>query len=205
MCELINLQGISAARNLTHLDLGHPDLQNFANVETVALPRISPELEYLVPERQAGAAGAVTGNGGWGLGPGWENLEVLKAAGLSQNGVRSATHGVQLPYASTEVCQAKTLATHLQLLCSRTSPSIAELDISTHFLDATLATAISDYGQLGSLKHLTLATSGTRLTSDCLQQALEGCTSLESFKLKDSEGELTQLSSGESAHPNRSP
>lgn len=82
------------------------------------------------------------------------------------------------------------MATHLQLLCSRATPTIAFLDISTHFLDSTLVSAITEYGQLGSLKHLTLATGGTRLTAECLQQALQGCQALESFTLKDSEGEL---------------
>jgi hypothetical protein len=67
---------------------------------------------------------------------------------------------------------------------------ITSLDLSTHFLDPTLLASIGRYGGLGSLKHLTLGTTGTRLTADGLQAALEGCTALESFTLKDGEGKF---------------
>lgn len=70
--------------------LDYPSLQPYANVTTAAFPRISPELEYLVLDRQktSGAVMPLTGHAGWGLGPGWENLRTLKLAGLSHNGVR---------------------------------------------------------------------------------------------------------------------
>lgn len=62
------------------------------------------------------------------------------------------------------------------------------LDLSTHFLDQGLLSSIGKYGSLGSLKHLALATTGTRLTADTLQCVMEGCIALESFVLNDGEG-----------------
>lgn len=46
------------------------------------------------------------------------------------------------------------------------------------------------FGGLGSLKHLTLATSGTKLNAECLRVLLAGCTALESLHLNDVEGRL---------------
>lgn len=62
------------------------------------------------------------------------------------------------------------------------------LDLSTHFLDNGLLSSIGQYGSLGSLKHLALSTTGTRLTADTLQGVMEGCIALESFVLNDGEG-----------------
>lgn len=65
---------------------------------------------------------------------------------------------------------------------------LVSLDLSTHFLDNGLLSSIGLYGSLGSLKHLALATTGTRLTADTLQGVMEECTALESFVLNDGEG-----------------
>lgn len=70
---------------------------------------------------------------------------------------------------------------------------MTSLDLSTHFLDNGLLNSIGQYGSLGSLKHLALATTGTRLTADTLQRVLEGCVALESFALKDGEGMSSNL------------
>lgn len=155
----------------------------------MAFPRISPQLEHLGSASQAFDEGAVlVGEGGWGLGPGWESLQVLKLARLSQNGV-SRGRSSSITQADPDL-QAKTLATHLRMLCSRITPTITLLDISTHFLDSNMLSSIGQYGELGSLRRLILATTGTRLTADGLKQALEGCPALESFVLKDGEGKL---------------
>lgn len=90
--------------------------------------------------------------------------------------------------------QAKTLAAHLDMLCGRITATVTSLNLSTHFLDSTILSSIGRYGQLGSLLHLTLSTTGTRLTTDGLQQALEGCTALVTFTLLDGEGELISMS-----------
>lgn len=82
----------------------------------------------------------------------------------------------------------------MQILCSRITPTISYLDLSTHFLDTTILSSIGHYGALGSLTHLTLATTGTRLTAEGLKQALERCSLLEKFVLKDGEGERRSLS-----------
>jgi hypothetical protein len=77
---------------LTYLDIGYPPLDAFADMTAAVFPRISPELEYFGSGHRFSDAGSVlVGEGGWGLGPGWEYLKVLKVAGLSQNGVSYST------------------------------------------------------------------------------------------------------------------
>lgn len=69
-------------------------------------------------------------------------------------------------------------------------PRLHALSLSTHFADLRLCESIAMFGGLGSLKHLTLATSGTKLNADCLRVLLAGCTALESLHLNDVEGRL---------------
>ena len=79
---------MSSARRLGGLTLDHARLINYANITTASFPRISPELKCFAKDGTSIDAGAaLTGEGGWGLGPGWESLVQLHLVGLSQNGV----------------------------------------------------------------------------------------------------------------------
>jgi hypothetical protein len=151
--------------------------------------RVSPELQAIDDGNESPLYSAIAGDSKcWSLGAGWQGLEVVKLAGLSQNGV-----SYEFLVQHLADVQAKTLSNHLLLLMTVPvdgGARITSLDLSTHFLDPTLLASIGRYGGLGSLKHLTLGTTGTRLTADGLQAALEGCTALESFTLKDGEGKL---------------
>lgn len=85
--------------------------------------------------------------------------------------------------------QSKTVVNLLQMLAQLTGiATLRRLHIGTHFLDANILASIARYGSLGSLRHLTLSTGGTRLTADGLQEVIEGCTNLQSLLLRDFEG-----------------
>lgn len=184
-------QAISLAGTLRKLVLDYPDLSDYPCITTTNFARVSPELQAIESESENPLYSTVAGDSkSWTLGAGWQGLELMKLAGLSQNGV-SCQSLHQL--GDTAEAQAKTLSNHLQHFITAPAEGRARmtsLDLSTHFLDLALLTSIGQYGALGSLKHLTLATSGTRLTADGVQAALEGCVALESFTLKDGEGKL---------------
>ncbi|WVQ62046.1 uncharacterized protein L199_000180 [Kwoniella botswanensis] len=154
---------ISSLNDLTQLSIRHSPLhpsQDPNRNSTAHFPRIAPPLQLLIPpglslqpEVKAEGTdtpltrGSVVGNGGWGLGIGWENLEVLKIGPLSETG-------------------AKTIANHLTLL--------------------------SIIGSLGTLIHVELSTTGTRLTAECLNTIITGCVVLESLKLSGVDGHLSK-------------
>jgi hypothetical protein len=125
---------------------------------------------------------ALIGQGGWTLGPAWDRLEVLELRNLSQPGVSLGHHERLLISA-----QAKSLASYFELL-SAFPPLLHTLTLTTQFLDGSLTSAISRYGCLGRLEHLTLGTSGTKLLSSHLREIVEGCTGLVSLTLDDIEG-----------------
>jgi hypothetical protein len=188
------LQAIASVSTLRTLSLDHPNLDDYPSITSTSttFARLSPELQAIEAAHESTLYS--TASAGecklWTLGAGWQNLEKLKLAGLSQNGVSLPN---RRSYGSADR-QAKTLCSHLQLLTTNLpvdgGARMVSLDLSTHFLDVSLLTSIGEYGALGCLKHLTLSTTGTRLTADGIQVALEGCTALESFTLKDGEGEL---------------
>mgnify|MGYP002718801446 CR=1 FL=1 len=128
------------------------------------------------------------GQGGYGLGIGWERLHVLVIAHLSQAGVRLLSRLKDtIQYAEV---QAKTMTTHLNLLAGH--PTLLQrLSISTNFLDVPMLSAIGNLGALGQLRHLELATGGTKLTAEGLSEVLGGCRNLESLCLNDVQGQWT--------------
>ncbi|WWD09552.1 hypothetical protein V865_007679 [Kwoniella europaea PYCC6329] len=179
---------ISSLNDLTQLSMRHSPLhpsQDPNKNSTAHFPRIAPRLQLLIPpglslQPQVKAEGtdtpltrgSVVGNGGWGLGIGWENLEVLKIGPLSETG-------------------AKTIANHLTLLSMRPC-ALAGIALETHFLDILLCNAISRIGSLGTLVHVELSTTGMRLTAECLNTIITGCVVLESLKLSGVDGHLSK-------------
>jgi hypothetical protein len=128
------------------------------------------------------------GREGLALGPAWEDLEELHIEGLSSQGVSRRSSHCSSP-------QAWTIGSHLELLAdlhdSHQPPRLHTLSLSTHFLDLRLCRAVAKFGSLRSLKHLTLSTTGTKFSAECLNHLLSGCSVLESLKLTDIEGELS--------------
>ncbi|WVW82451.1 hypothetical protein I302_104461 [Kwoniella bestiolae CBS 10118] len=179
---------ISPLTNLTHLLIGHPPIhpaQDPNRPATTPFSRITPRLQLLVTpdlSLQPGmemqntnkllTRGSILGNGGWGLGAGWESLEVMKVGPLSETG-------------------AKTVANHLTLLSMRPC-SLTSISLETQFLDILLCNSISRVGSLGMLTHVELSTTGTRLTAECLNTIITGCVSLESLKLSGVDGHLSK-------------
>ncbi|ORX36077.1 hypothetical protein BD324DRAFT_630071 [Kockovaella imperatae] len=133
-------------------------------------PRLSPSLQ-LNPQTHRSESTAeapkVVGEGGWTLGSGWDDLEILQLANLSQNAT-------------------KTLATHFHLLSHQCV--IQRLYVSTHFLDWPLCDAITHIS--AKLHSLELSTTGTKFTGQCLRTIIEGCQNLRSLYLDDIEGRL---------------
>ncbi|WWC86398.1 uncharacterized protein L201_001274 [Kwoniella dendrophila CBS 6074] len=170
---------ISSLNQLSSLCLDHPSLhasQDFSDSSTNTFPRITPPLQLLISPnlslteelhaeqtKSKNVKEPVVGNGGWGLGEGWDNLKDLKIGPLSETG-------------------AKTIASHLTLLANHTS-KLTGFAVETQFLDALMCRSITRLGSLGSLQHIELSTSGTRLTAECLNTIITGCVSLQSLKL----------------------
>ncbi|WWC58627.1 uncharacterized protein I303_101171 [Kwoniella dejecticola CBS 10117] len=97
-------EAIGSLTKLTRLYITHPPLHPAYSASAQAgtpSPRITPRLQLLVPPtpfsesaQEIDAAkppplGSVIGNGGWGLGFGWENLEELKIGPLSETGAKT--------------------------------------------------------------------------------------------------------------------
>nr|XP_018267193.1 uncharacterized protein I303_01178 [Kwoniella dejecticola CBS 10117]OBR89351.1 hypothetical protein I303_01178 [Kwoniella dejecticola CBS 10117] len=170
--EASSPKAIGSLTKLTRLYITHPPLHPAYSASAQAgtpSPRITPRLQLLVPPtpfsesaQEIDAAkppplGSVIGNGGWGLGFGWENLEELKIGPLSETGVRTTQ-------------QLKNTA----LISSEGQDSRNKI------------------GALGTLTHIELSTTGTRLTAECLDIIISGCTSLESLKLDSVDGHLSK-------------
>ncbi|WWC66400.1 uncharacterized protein I206_100302 [Kwoniella pini CBS 10737] len=171
-------EAIASLNHLTRLHIDHPPLHpahDIATLPSVLFPRITPRLQLLRPLLPSAESaqdtdkidlsllGSVIGNGGWGLGIGWENLKSLTLGPLSETG-------------------AKTFANHLTLLSMRPCV-LSAVTIETQFLDILLCTSISKVGSLGSLTYVELSSTGTRLTAECLDIIISGCTMLEGLKL----------------------
>ncbi|KAL1408027.1 hypothetical protein Q8F55_004824 [Vanrija albida] len=175
-------KSIASLRRLRRLYLQAPGDHPSHTVDAPTYPRLTPDLQQAAPpgiafpelgdtgEPSKPRAKAV-GFNGLALGIGWENLEALQLEGLSSQG-------------------ARTIASHLQILASLPPgyhPQLHTLSLSTHFADLRLCESIGRFGSLRSLKHLTLATTGTKLNQDCLKTIIENSPALESLKLNDIE------------------
>ncbi|KLT42684.1 hypothetical protein CC85DRAFT_76887 [Cutaneotrichosporon oleaginosum] len=171
---------ISNLTSLQRLHLTYPQ-PHPAIVINPLYPRLTPVLQQFgencadnvfLAERPIVHA---IGREGLALGVAWEGLEELSLEGLSVQG-------------------AWTIASHLELLAeqhdSHQPPRLHTLSLATHFLDLRLCRAVANFGSLGSLKHVTLSTTGTKLNAECLKDLLTGCSALESLKLTDIEGRL---------------
>lgn len=69
-------------------------------------------------------------------------------------------------------------------------PKLHTLSLSTHFADLRLCESIAQFGSLGSLRHITLGTTGTKLNAECVKVLIEESTALKSLHLNDVEGRL---------------
>lgn len=99
------VQVISTLDSLQRLSLVSPPVHPSQTVDQIGPPRITPLPQLLLPpgldhlRSQAASRNDIgeevddklkaVGQGGWGLGRAWENLEVLELANLSQAGVSS--------------------------------------------------------------------------------------------------------------------
>jgi hypothetical protein len=75
------------------------------------------------------------------------------------------------------------MTTHLNLLAGH--PTLLQrLSISTNFLDVPMLSAIGNLGALGQLRHLELATGGTKLTAEGLRGMTRKEVQMSSHRLR---------------------
>ena len=55
-------------------------------------------------------------------------------------------------------------------------------------MDQALLSSIGRIGAIRNLRHLSLGTSGTKLTAECLKEVIGACRGLDKLRLMDVEG-----------------